>query len=71
MTSEKRRLEQKRKKEEDIAVCYVCNTGNFADRSEEHAIVFCDRCCVAVHTSCYNAEEASCCGYWGWGGRKF
>lgn len=50
---EQRRREAKREQEEMLAVCYVCGSG---DHSEEDAIVFCERCCVAVHTSCYNAE---------------
>ncbi|CAM9845407.1 unnamed protein product, partial [Ectocarpus fasciculatus] len=48
-------VELKRKKEEDIAVCYVCNSGDHVEKQED--IVFCERCCVAVHMSCYNAEE--------------
>lgn len=65
--SEQDRLEQKLRKEEDIAVCYVCNSGeHFGDASEEHSIVFCDRCCVAVHTSCYGAEEVKDAGGEGW-----
>lgn len=50
-------VELKRKKEEDIAVCYVCNSGDHVENKED--IVFCERCCVAVHMSCYNAEEVS------------
>lgn len=53
---EERRRESKRAKEEDLAVCYVCSSG---DHSAEDAIVFCERCCVAVHTSCYDAQGVS------------
>lgn len=53
---EDRRREAKREKEQQLAVCYVCSSGDY---SEEDAIVFCERCCVAVHTSCYNAEGVS------------
>lgn len=52
-------VELKRKKEEDIAVCYVCNSGDHVEKQED--IVFCERCCVAVHMSCYNAEEVGTC----------
>lgn len=50
---EQRRVEAKRQEEELMAVCYVCHSG---DHSDEDSIVFCDRCCVAVHTSCYDAQ---------------
>ncbi|CAM9306142.1 unnamed protein product, partial [Ectocarpus sp. 8 AP-2014] len=53
--SKQNQVELKRKKEEDIAVCYVCNSGDHVENKED--IVFCERCCVAVHMSCYNAEE--------------
>lgn len=55
--SKQNQVELKRKKEEDIAVCYVCNSGDHVENKED--IVFCERCCVAVHMSCYNAEEVS------------
>eukprot|EP00752_Nemacystus_decipiens_P008457 g7559.t1 len=58
--SKKERIEKKLLKEEAIAVCYVCNGGeHFENRSDLQEIVFCERCCVAVHSSCYgfDAEE--------------
>lgn len=58
--SKKERIEKKLLKEEAIAVCYICNGGeHFENRSDLHDIVFCERCCVAVHASCYgfDAEE--------------
>lgn len=51
--AEEKSREDKRKEEEDLAVCYVCGSG---DHCGNDAIVFCERCCVAVHSSCYNAE---------------
>lgn len=50
------RIESLRLEEERQAVCYVCDSG---DHSEEDPIVFCERCCVAVHTSCYKAVGVS------------
>ena len=50
---ENARRERKRKDEEQEAVCYVCGSGY---HSHNDTIVFCERCCVAVHASCYNAE---------------
>lgn len=58
--SKKERIEKKLLKEEAIAVCYICNGGeHFENRSDLQEIVFCERCCVAVHSSCYgfDAEE--------------
>lgn len=49
------RREALRVQEELLAVCYVCDSG---DHSEED-IVFCERCCVAVHTSCYQIVGVS------------
>lgn len=54
--AEAKRVEALRVEEELLAVCYVCDGG---DHSEEDAIVFCERCCVAVHTSCYKAVGVS------------
>lgn len=59
-SSKRERIEKKLVKEESIAVCYVCNSGDhFEDRGGDQEIVFCERCCVAVHSSCYglDAEE--------------
>lgn len=58
---EDRRREALRVEEELLAVCYVCDSG---DHSEEDAIVFCERCCVAVHTSCYEAVGVNDVDQW-------
>ena len=47
-------LEAKREAEERDASCYVCFGG---EHSGGDSIVFCDRCCVAVHSSCYHALD--------------
>lgn len=46
-----RRRNEKMQEEENRAVCYVCDNGDF---NEHDQIIFCERCCVAVHASCYN-----------------
>lgn len=51
-----RRRNKAREDEEHLAVCYVCDNGDF---NEDNQIIFCERCCVAVHASCYNVVEVS------------
>lgn len=65
--SKRDRIEKKLLKEEAIAVCYVCNGGeHFENRSDPQDIVFCERCCVAVHSSCYGFDTEEVRG----GGRR-
>ncbi|CAM9498259.1 unnamed protein product [Choristocarpus tenellus] len=44
------------REEEQQALCYVCGSG---ETLHDDAIVFCDRCSVAVHCSCYKAKGVS------------
>lgn len=55
LADEKRRRDLQ-ELEEKLAVCYVCDNGDYSD---EDQIVFCERCCVAVHASCYNIVGVS------------
>ncbi|CAM9736711.1 unnamed protein product, partial [Laminaria digitata] len=47
-------LEGLREAEEREAVCYICSGGEYTDIDK---IVFCERCSVALHESCYNAQN--------------
>ncbi len=50
IAAEEKMVEQQKQEEDMNAVCYVCGGG---DSPHNDPIIFCDRCDLAVHRSCY------------------